>query len=349
VATVDTGSRLSLNAHFAPPEGLKQLTPVAKEKCNKWIAPVAKPQPIFPLERPVLIKDSALIVSARLCDSLRLRSVKVEFNDSQALCKTSCNLTYSIDLYQGPDGGTQLVIERLRGCSFTFRHERESAINAAKGLGGVTKTKFPRVLKIPDHMLKEFKGPSENELIDTINRSTDQLHSTKRDVKLFTLQNLSSMTAPNKVHQQSAQMLSKLILESKGDIRDIIAVIMNACMNEIDDISCQILNACLTIFSNTMTLMSESKKLEGILNDGAEHFAASMVPSLIHIVKSRRCPHVKCVALRCLCLLLNNSSAARDKVDGETRFIVEEAESFGKERHLRLEQEAQSTLSALRC
>ena len=347
----NTNNRIFItDARFAPSEGHKHITPVPKEKSNKWIVLAAKPQPIFPLERPVYINESSLIVSARLCDSLYKRSVKVEFNDSQALCETSCNLTYSIDLYQGPDdGGTQVEIVRLKGCSFTFRRERESAINAAKGLGAVTETKLPRVLKIPDHMLKEFKGPSENELLNVIFQSTDQLHSNKRDVKLFTLQNLSSVTAPNKVHKGSAQMLSKLILENKGDIRDIISIIMNACMNENDDISCQILNACLTIFSNTMTSLSETKKLKGILNDGTEHFAQSMVLSLIHIVKTRRCPHVKCVALRCLCLLLKNSSAARNKVDEETRFIVEEAGSFGKGRHWRLEQEAQSTLEALSC
>ncbi len=320
-------------------------------KTKKWCVDQAKPKPIYPLERPVEIQECPRNVSARICDSLRLRSIEAEFNDSQALCKTNDFLTYSIDLYLGKDDSTIVEVMRHKGCGFAFRREREAVLNAAKGNGGVAPSKLPFIMQIPDDMLKDYEPPTEQEHDDTLSRAADMLHSSKREVQLFALQNLSSITTADKLNSDSAKLMSRLIMKSSYDIREIILAVLNASIRENDETSEQILNSCLTIFSNSMSLLSDGKSLEAILlkEEGSRQFTELMVQKSIEIVKDCKCTHNACLALKCLCLLLKNSSSARGIIDDEARMVVVNAEQFGKQRHFKLEQEAQSTLAALRC
>jgi len=320
-------------------------------KTKKWCVDQAKPKPIFPLERPVEIPACARNVSARICDSLRLRSIEAKFNGSQAICKTNDFLVYSIDLYLGKDDGTIVEVMRHKGCGFAFRREREAVLNAAKGNGGIAPSKLPFIMQIPHDMLQDYEPPTEQEHEDTLSRAADMLHSTKRQAQLFALQNLSSLTTGDKMNPDSAKLMSKLIMKSSFDIRDIVLALLNACILENDETSEQILNCCLTIFSNSMSLLSDEKNLLTILlnEQGGRQFTESMVQKSIEIVKDCKSTHNACLALKCLCLLLKNSTSARGVVDDEARMVVVNAEQFGKQRHFNLEKEAQSTLAALRC
>jgi len=321
-----------------------------QNKTKKWCVDQAKPKPIFPLERPVTIQECARNVSARICDSLRLRSIEVKFNETQAICKTNDFLVYSIDLYTGQNESTIVEVMRHKGCGFAFRREREAVLNAAKGNGGVAPSKLPFIMQIPDDMLQDYEPPTEEEHEDTLSRASDMLHSSKREVQLFALENLSSITTADKLNTESAKLMSRLIMQSSYDIRDIVLAVLNSCVRESDETSERILNSCLTIFSNSMSLLSDGKSLEAILlkQEGARQFTESLVRKSIDIVKECKSTHNACLALKCLCLLLKNSSSARDVVDDEARMVVVNAESFGKQRHFKLEKEAQSTLAALR-
>jgi len=335
---------------FPGQTSIKPFPSVPTKGSNNWCIHKAKPKPVFPLERSVEIPDAPQFVSLRICDSLRLRSVHAEFKDCQAICKTSSYLTYSVDLYAGSDGGTIVEVMRRNGCGFAFRKEREAILNAARGHGGDVPSKLPIIMKVPENMLKDYCPPTQQEHEDTINRAIDQLHSTQREIQLFTLQNLSSITTPDKVHQASAQLMAKLLMESFSDIRDMISGVLIACATESDNTSGKILNSCLTIFANSMTSLSDSKplELEAILQE-SKRFTETMVQSLIGIVKDCRCPHNTFLALRCLCLFLKNSSIARNKMSEEALSVVKNAESFGKQRHLKLEKEARCALEVLDC
>lgn len=323
-----------------------------QNKTKKWCVDRAKPKPIYPLERPVTVPDLARTVSARICDSLRLRSVEVvKFDESQAICKTIDYIEYSIDLYCGQDDSTVVEVMRRKGCGFAFRRDREAVLNAAKGNGGLAPSKLPFIMQIPDDMLQDYEPPTEQEHEDTLSRASDMLHSSKRDVQLFALENLSSITTADKLNTESAKLMSRLIMQSSFDIRDIVLAVLNSCISESDETSERILNSCLTIFSNSMSLLSDGKSLEAILlkQEGSAQFTESLVRYSIDIVKQCKSTHNACLALKCLCVLLKNSSSAREIVDDEARMVVVNAESFGKQRHFKLEKEAQSTLAALRC
>lgn len=340
-----TGSHLDSKLPLAVNVGSDQ------NKITKWFVDQAKPKPIYPLERPVEIQEGPRNVSARICDSLRLRSIEAVFNGSQAICKTNDFLTYSIDLYNGKDGYTIVEVMRQKGCGFAFRREREAVLNAAKGNGGMAPSKLPFMMSIPDDLLQGYEPPTEQEHEDTLSRAADMLHSTQRPVQLFALQNLSSITTADKLNPQSAKLMSKLIMKSSFDIRDIVLALLNACIRETDETSEQILNSCLTIFSNSMSLLCDEKNLLTVLlnEQGGRQFTELMVQKSIEIVKDCKSTHNACLALQCLCLLLKNSTSARGIVDDEARMVVVNAERFGKQRHFKLEKEAKSTLAALKC
>jgi hypothetical protein len=332
-------------ASFSSPKNIADALPT-----NKWYFSSANPKPKFGLQKAITIKEDPNHVAARICDSLRLRSVNAIYNKSEAICTTSGFLVYAIYLYDGDSEDTTLVeVIRRKGCGFAFRMEREAVLNSARGFGGIPPSKFPTIMKIPEDMLKTYKPPTQREHEDTLIRATDNLHSKDQEVRLFTLQNLSAITTSNKVNHESAYLMSRLILKNSNDARDIIVSLMSSCMNNHDDGSEKTLNSCLSILSNILMLTSEMQNLEGYLAQNGSDFAESMVPYLVSIVKSSRCPHSQCLALKCLCLILKNSSESRNKVSEEDLVIVRDAESYGKARHKSLETEARSILAALKC
>jgi hypothetical protein len=327
---------------------LPKVPTFSTAECKKWCVLEAQPKPFFPLERVVEIPDDSQTVSLRICDSLRVRSVQAEFEGSQANCKTSGFLSYVINLYAGPHGSTIVEVMRQKGCGFAFRKEREAIITAAKGHGGDVPSKLPSIMKIPDDLLKQYQPPTKKDHEDTLDRASEQLHSKRRDVLLFALQNLSAMTTHDKVNQKSAQDLAHLIMTSPIDIRDTIAQVLITCSHEDDSTSEQILNACLTIFSNSMTLLSNGDTLQSTL-DEEKMFTNTMIPSLVNIVSNLSCPHNACLALLCLRLMLKNSIDARNKMTAEAHSIVKNAELFGNQRHMKMAKEAKIALDELKC
>lgn len=316
---------------------------------GKWVFPEPKVLPPFPLEKAIVVMFSAHIIAARICDSLRLRSVHAKYDESQAICTTSSYLTYSIDLYNDGEGHTMVDIIRISGCGFAFRREREVIIAAAQGKGGVPPSSLPIILKIPPDLLRDFKAPSEREHEDTLIRASDQLHSNNYDVQLFVLKNLAALTCSDKVNQESAQIMSRLLMKNSSDVQSLIVSILGSCLEEYNEYNVQMINSCLSIFCNALSLLSDLKLLENMLieNDNNIEFVDNIIPHLIHVVSNCKCPHNACLALRCLCLLFTNSTTAQDILNDESQKYLTEAEKFGKQRHMRLEKEAQALLAVL--
>lgn len=309
-----------------------------------WITEGA-PIPFYQLERAITIAYTPQIVATRLQMSFRDRSVVAEYNNSTALCTTSEFLKYNIHLYVTANGETKMEVMRHSGCGFKFRTEREAVINAANGLGSVVASSLPFMMNIPESFLKNYKAPTVRELEDMLCRATDRVHSNQQDEQLFIFQNLASLTAPNKVNRESTLQMSKLILKNTMNISSIIVEFIKSCTKDTDENN-KILNACLTIFSNTMLIVSEEEKLGDVFKQN-DSLVETLVPELVGIVEKCTCLHIASIALKCLCLLLNNSPNARDVVTPDTREFVINAQSIGQRRHYRLQEEAKLTLAAL--
>lgn len=321
----------------------------APSRNGRWVFQYAQPIPFFPLTNAIVIMYSPHIVAARLYDSLRLRSVDTQYDGSTAICTTSSYLTYSINLYDDKEGNTMMEIIRIDGCGFAFRREREAVVAAAQGKGGIPPSNLPVMLKIPENLLKDFKAPTEREHEDTLMRASDQLHSDKFEVQLFVLRNLSAITCSDKVNQESAQIMSRLIMKNSSNVQELIVSILRSCLEDYNDRNVQMINSCLSIFCNALSLLSDLKLLENFLleDESSDDYVNEVIPLLIKVVSNCKCPHNACLALRCLCLLYNNSTIAQDVLGDESQKYVTEAEKFGKQKHMKLEKEAQALLAAL--
>lgn len=324
----------------------------SRETSWTWNLVTAKPIPVYyKLIRPVdLLQTPPKVVADRISHSLRKRSVAAVYTGSEARCKTSDFLKYSIHLYALGENGTRVEVINISGCGFAFRTERESVINAAKGNGSILPSNLPFIMKVPENKLQKekYNPPSEKEDEEVLSRVIDKLHSAQRDEQLFILEDLSFITDQDKVNRDAALQMSKLILKNTFDICDIIIVMINTFIKEPDETSCRIINLCFTIFSNIMTLMSEENELEGIMKHD-NLLAEQLFPSLVGHVKEcqKKCPHTTSIALRCICLLVKNSSAARNFRNEQICEFVKDAVSLGKVRHSRLEEEGKATLAAL--
>ncbi len=318
-------------------------------KNGRWVFQFAEPLPLFPMPKAMVIMISPHIVAARLYDSLRRRSVDTKYNGSQAICTTSSYLTYSINLYNEKEDNTMMEIIRISGCGFEFRREREAVVASANGYGADTPSYLPTMLKIPEALLRDFKAPTEREHEDTLMRASDQLHSSKLDVQLFVLRNLSAITCSDKVNQESALIMSKLIMKNFSNVQDLIVSILANCLEDYSVHNVKMINSCLSIFSNALSLLANLKLLENFMieHENNDDFVNNVITHLIKVVSSCKCPHNAYLALRCLCLLYNNSTIAQDSLSEESQKYLTEAENFGKQKHEALEKEAQALLAAL--
>mmetsp|Transcript_11720 Transcript_11720/g.17796 ORF Transcript_11720/g.17796 Transcript_11720/m.17796 type:complete len:395 (-) Transcript_11720:1349-2533(-) len=319
----------------------------------RWSVTKPCPVPLFGLDnKAVLVHDSAPIVSSRIDQSLRLRSVQAQFDNvlGEASCETSSSVQYIIGLFAGPEGSTYVEVRKMRGCVLAFRGERDAVINAARGLGG-KQTERPSApkLSIPKELMSLYVPPSMSELEDTLERASDQFHSRNRHTMLFALQNLVSMTNANKVYTETAHNMSKLIMQNKSDIRDMLVTIyISEAHNVRDNLSMQICNAVLQILINGIFALSNSVKNDGFLDGECKYFVEQLVPCLVESVGKCHFAHNTCLALNCLCLLTKKSSIACAKArEMDAGNIIQQAELYGKREHLELEEAARSMLFAL--
>lgn len=324
---------------------------IATDK-SRWSVVDAKPVPVWGLEKgTVQVYDGPSIVSTRIGESLRLRSVQAHFDAdrAEAECKTNDSLRYNIYLYAGADDSTHVEVMMMDGCRFSFKKERQLIMNAAKGLGAVEAVPCaPKGLKIPANLKSLYVPPSINDLETTLQSASDQIHSNQRETVLFALQNLAFKTNGEKAHLETAQKLSKLLMQNKSEIRDLIVSVYVALSTEMkDETSHHICDACLCILENGIISLSKN---DGFLDRECKCLVEELIPSLVQNLKSSKCHRHTCLALRCLSLLVDNSSLACEAVDRTNiASVIEQIVELGRREHLMLEKTAVSTRDVLRC
>jgi len=334
---------------------LKNHTSSTEAKKARWVVITAKPMPNWSLARGVLLTDEdATLVSSRIDESLRRRSVQVRFNENQAeaVCKTKTYLEYKVSLYADLEGGTHVEVIRLRGCGMAFNVERRAIIDAAKGFGGnrdnLSASFTPKKLEIPADLMSLYKPPSLSDLENILETACDQFHSNDHNDMLFALQNLVSMTTASKIHSATAYQMSNLIMKNKSQIRDLILSIYAAvAQNTRDEVSEQICTSCLTILINGIISFTISEN-NSSLDKECSNFIEAIIPCLVEGVSNFKCTHNSCLALQCLLALISKSPLACNKV-GELNVspIIEQAERYGSMEHLELQKTAKSTIDIL--
>lgn len=325
----------------------------AKTTKARWIVNTAKPVPVFGLDRgSEEVYFDARIVATRIDHSLRVRSVEVKFDSehAEAICKTSNRLGYKICLFTSDNGAsTHVEVIRIYGCGFAFRREREAIVNAANGLGAATSSLSPpKLMTIPAELKSLYKPPSKSDLESTLFRASDSFHSNNRHCILFTLENLAAITDAQKAHDETAHLMSELIMQNICNILDLILAIYCMRSKSDDSISENIRQSCLTILLHVF--QNVSTKRSGFLDQSHEEFAEKLIPYLVQDVREceRNGTNNACLALKCLRLVLVNSSlACQFSKEYNLRDVLMQAKDYGSHEYFNLEKIANSTIEVL--
>lgn len=338
-------------------DGRKNAGAHACMKKARWIVTVPRTKPLHSLERGAqIINEPSVIVSARIDHSLRLRSVEARFdsNRAEAFCKTCNFLNYQINLYVGDERGNSTLVEivKLKGCGFSYINERDTVMNAAKGLGGAPSLRSLS-LTIPPDLLSLYEPPSDTKIETTLDRTIDQLHSNYDSTVIFALQNLHSMTSEDKYYSETVDRVSTYIIKNHNSIRDMIASIYANRVSDVkDEKSEEICSLSLIILMNGIKSISSlginSGRNSIVDQEDFKYFIEQLVPSLsVGIKNYRKNAHLACLATKCLCLLTMCSPFALTKM-GDISEVVEGAQLYGSVEHLKLERAAFSLMKVLR-
>jgi hypothetical protein len=351
----------------------------------RWKVVEARSIPIFPLERGTkLIYKHASTVSNRIDEFLRTTSVQASFDSEKSVvdCKTANGLLYKITLYAGPENNdgdsTYVEMIRIKGCGFAFNKEKKAIISAVSDESEAKQVQ-PRMqnttmntmntMKISKDLLDSYVPPSIEDLEIILEQATDQFHSMKKTIILFTLQNLVSMTTQDVLYRtRTPYDLSNLIMaQNYNNLRDIIVTIYKdalkisnpTTLHGEDEINEKIRHACLCIVLNGLQSIYDYEyesrgdtifDYQDVLENGTE-FIDQLVPSLVETVKRyNEDVHNAHLAMSCLCTLIEHSPKATcDKLQKINIYnALECAKSYGEREHLKLEMEANRTMKVLR-
>lgn len=320
---------------------------VASHQLNdRWVVQLPSEVPIFGLEDACtkLVCFDSITISQRIDKALRERSVEATFDSgrAEAICKTSSFLEFRVCLFRGPDeNSTYVEITRMEGCCFAFKQERTAILNAANDLGAGAKVhNTPKPLTIPKDLCNLYVPPTLKELEETIMKACDMFHSSDVHNVLFALSNLESISKCN-------TKMSKLIIQNSSQVCDIIvSLYVGHSQNRRDKNALKICRSSLNILVNGFKSISNERDF---LDKHAGDFVSILVEQLKEDVKNHSCAHSACLALDCLCQLLNLSAQAQSIIVQRTDFcnIIVQAQNYGHREHVKLEQMASNALKIL--
>jgi hypothetical protein len=336
----------------------KQIQERSQTKA-RWSVTTANTIPSFGLDKKAQkVNVSPIDVSKRIDEYLRLSSIVTKFDSANAVatCKTNNFLHFQIFLYEGPEGSTYVEVVKLKGCGFSFMKERENIINAVeqKVLQKEDNLKCFD-MSIPPSFLDSYEPPSQKDLEAMLVRASDRLHSSNREDVIFILENLSSFTkvttTADRFSQENGHRMSILIIQHRGNIRDMILSIYIAnepSMMDGDETSERICIACLSILTNGIKSIYD-KNQSDFLDHECKDFIGRLVPSLVRAAANyENNIENACIALACLRTLACNSSIGCEKVkETDILTIAEKAKVYGCREHLRLENVANAAIETL--
>lgn len=235
------------------------------------------------------------------------------------------------------------------------RTRNDGAADGEETISNPRMKKTMRFKMLPD-LEASYTPPSRNELENIVMRAGDKLHSNNSATVLFTLQHLASMTSPkNDRTAETVHILSELIMENKHQLWNKVAAIYAAHSNtnlKNEEISLQIMNACLRIVSNVLLSgLVTSRERRSSQNLNVESiFIDHFIPLLTDTVAQYTHTYNACLAMKCIAMLVDNSSHARQRVSEVSNigFVMEQAMLYGCTTNLMLQQTATSTIETFR-
>jgi len=176
----------------------------------------------------VVRDENANVISNRISDRLRSRSIKTRFSKSRnnvAKCRNIDFCKFTVRLYAADGGGVLVEVQRLCGDAVSFMRDCRAILNAAEGktLGGEKGSdeldETPMFLRLPVSQMSFLKDAdarlpevTDEEQADIVNVTADLLKSRQSDTNMLGMESLVIQTDPEKTLKSMAVLASHRII-----------------------------------------------------------------------------------------------------------------------------------------
>ena len=334
----------------------QQLPPKALSESNiaqRWNVDHAalprRPDDFPPLTHTnrVVRDENANVISNRISDCLRSRSIKTRFSksrDNVAKCRNTDFCKFTVRLYAGDGGGVLVEVQRLCGDAVGFMRDCRAVLNAAEGRvvegekGRGEHEEIPIFLRLPVSQMSFLKDAclpevTDEEQADTVNITADLLSSRQCDTNNLGMESLVILTDPEKTLKATAVLASRRILcpdheanhhfnvhnyvmslliydddcAASSDSSATSSSIQGATVS-IEYHSTRLRNLAMSALSNALGLLSHEGLLSAAIAPHREWYMSVLLPRLIGDLSAAALrPHEACYASRCLSVLAESS------------------------------------------
>jgi len=325
----------------------------------------------FALERTsrFVAGTGASIVSARISDCLRRRSIATKFENSKAKAKCTNGdfVQFRIRLFAGRNeykNGVIVEVQRRSGGSLSFHRDCRAVLDSAEGLDfalGTEEDSSPKSCLSSLQLSKTIQDvETTQELLKetssgALEIASDLLKKDRIDANILGMESLICLTDCSKAGLGIAKIVSRNIIldENSAGLRTIIMRFVSISSEDKSDqneFRQRLHNLALHVLSNALLVTSK----EGLLQrEIQEHkwFADHLIPVLINELKdARNRPHDALLAAKAMFTLINISPDMRSKaIEIGAKNILTNARDHGISSHACLATETERCVSTLEC
>jgi len=328
----------------------------------------------------VVLATPAHVVSNRLADCLRARSIVARFSATDehvAKCRNTgfCKFTIRLHLHASEgQGGVLVEVQRMCGDCVSFMQDCRALLNAAEGKAGGLKVEDekPLYLRLPVSQMEFVKTASlpptsPQEEADAVAVTAQLLASQRSDTNRLGMESLVIQTDPLKTLKSTAVLTSQLILcpnDPGNEVFNVHNYVMSLLIyggedhpspfpddSALEDHYSSLRILGLTALSNALALLAAEDMLPTALSPHGEWYASVLVVRLLRdLGAATHRPLEACYASRCLAVLAGSSAdlAAKVKSAGG-RDAAAHAEGVGMREFALLARDAGHCRNTLSC
>ena len=304
----------------------------------QWLLSDAPTLPEFhPLERTAVFvpNSDANVVSGRISDVLRDRSIEASFDDTKgrARCVSADGVDFRVRLYRGRGQyahGIIVEVQRRFGTSINFHSDTKAILDSAEG-----KTPAPPPTKpanLPLGPQDDNYSPSAGSSLGMVAR---MLNFPGYDAQYLALQTLTSLTDPAKMGMATAKSVSvELMNSSSNDVGSkLLMLILSSPKNQEETFDLRVM--AMNVLANVLMVVS---------GDVPEAIKMQLRPVMKQdLRKAESNPRLATIAARCIEHLVENDRSASDIYHD----ALEAAFQVGNDRHAGLMRQAERCLQKI--
>jgi len=304
----------------------------------QWLLPDAPTLPEFhPLERTAVFvpNTDASVVSGRISDVLRDRSIEASFDDTKgrARCVSADGVDFRVRLYRGRgqySHGIIVEVQRRFGTSINFHSDTKAILDSAEG-----KTPSPPPSKpatLPLGPQDDNYSPSAGSSLGMVAR---MLNFPGYDAQYLALQTLTSLTDPAKMGYVTAKTVStELMTSSSTEVGAKLLMLILSSPKVQDE----------TFDQRVMAMGVLANVLQVVAGDIPEGIKMQLRPVMKQdLRKAESNPRLATIAARCIEYLIDNDHSASDIYHD----ALEAAYQVGNDRHAGLMRQAERCLQKI--